>query len=277
MNSSFRRLIRFKDENGDIQYGDAVSDVALVGQKVIVYLGQVPWDLKPTQLERVVSEVLCPLPYTPIIYGIGLNYKTHITEAGFPTPEYPTVFTKPPDALNGPFSDVNVPEECLNIDYEGELCAIIGEDCRDIHKDDDPLNYVLGYTCGNDVSSRYWQMSQRSGQQHGYAKSFDGFAPLGPVLVSPSAIPDVSKLTLVTRVNGEERQRASIGDMLFSVGDIIRHLSRGTTLRAGTVIMTGTPSGVAFSSDPLVWLKNGDEVEVEISELGTLRNRHIFK
>lgn len=221
--------------------------------------------------------MLSPLSRAPIIYGIGLNYKTHISEAGFPTPKYPTVFKKPPDALAGPLDDVNIHPECTNMDYEGELAVIIGQDCKNVASSKDALNYILGYAVANDVSSRYWQLPEISGQQHGYAKSFDGFAPLGPVVVSPAALGDVNQLVLVTKVNGEERQRAQLDDLLFNVGDIIVHLSRGATLRAGTVILTGTPGGVAAFMKPPAWLKDGDIVQVSISEIGSITNRLVFE
>jgi 2-keto-4-pentenoate hydratase/2-oxohepta-3-ene-1,7-dioic acid hydratase in catechol pathway len=151
--------------------------------------------------------------------------------------------------------------------------VIIGKEAKDLTPEDNPLDYVLGYTVGNDVSSRYWQMPDRSGGQHGYAKSFDKFAPIGPVLVSTKDIPDPSLLTLTTKVNGELRQETKTDDLIFDIPTIIRHLSRGTTLRKNTVIMTGTPSGVAAFMKPPAWLKDGDIVEVEISGIGIIRNK----
>ncbi|ETS87777.1 hypothetical protein PFICI_01605 [Pestalotiopsis fici W106-1] len=277
MANKFQRLIRFEDTEGRVLYGEAPSSEELAGQEVPVYSGHDPWNLEATETVAKVAKVLCPLLRVPIIYGIGLNYKTHILEAGFPTPKHPTVFTKPPDALNGPFEDVRVHPDCTNMDYEGELAVIIGEDCKNTTSSENALNHVLGYAVANDVSSRYWQLPEISGQQHGYAKSFDGFAPLGPVIVSPTVLSDVDHLTLVTKVNGEERQRARLDVLLFSVGDLIVHLSRGTTLRAGTVILTGTPGGVAAFMKPPAWLRDGHTVEVSISNIGTIKNRMIFE
>lgn len=218
--------------------------------------------------------MLCPLPSTPIIYGVGLNYKAHIAEAGFPTPKFPTIFTNPADALNGPFSNIPVNPECLQLDYEGELGVVLGQDVINATPTT-AIDYVLGYTVVNDVSSRHWQMPEQSGQQHGYAKSFDGFTPVGPLILSASRA-DPAQMRIVTRVNGEERQNSPISDLLFKVGDIIAHLSRGTTLRAGTVIMTGTPGGVAAFMKPAAWLRDGDVVEVTVSGIGTIRNRVSF-
>ena len=139
------------------------------------------------------------------------------------------------------------------------------------------MDYVLGYSVGNDISSRYWQDKTRSSGQHGYGKSMDRFAPVGPLLVSTSAIPDPSALSLTTHVNGELRQRSGTDNMIFDVLAIIRHLSRGTTLRPGTVIMTGTPDGVAAFMKPSPWLRDGDVVEIEITGIGKIRNKMVFE
>lgn len=235
-------------------------------------------------------QVLCPLAETPIIYGVGLNYRKHIAEGpkeqegkASPAPKYPSIFTKPPDALNGPFAPVHISAACADsMDYEGELVVVLGRDCKDITTCSDALDAILGYAVGNDVSCRQWQHPAISGGQHGYAKSFDGFAPLGPVLVASAAVPvDAGSgrvdLELVTRVNGQERQRGRTGDMIFDVAETIVHLSRGTTLRRGTVIMTGTPEGVALWMEPQGWIVDGDEVEVSIEGLGSIKNKYVFK
>ena len=192
-------------------------------------------------------------------------------------PSQPVVFTKPPDALAGPFDDLHIhPEVQSQLDYEGELTIVIGKDAKNV-KAKDALNYVLGFTAGNDVSARDYQLpASVSGGQFGYAKSFDDFAPVGPCITATAVIGDPQTLNYVTRVNGEVRQQTSTDDMIWSVGQIIEHLSRGTTLRAGTCIMTGTPSGVAFFMDPRVFLKDGDVVEVEIEKIGTIRNKIVF-
>ncbi|KAF5230910.1 hypothetical protein FANTH_13641 [Fusarium anthophilum] len=274
MKVAFKRLLRFKSPDGRILYGEApAGDIYPRASLVVpVYEGINPWDLKVTEATAEVAEVLCPLAYTPIIYGIGLNYKTHIAEAKWPTPPYPTVFMKPPGALNGPLSYITVDPQCRQIDYEGELVVIIGKDCKNASSPAEALDAVLGYTVGNDVSSRDWQVPEVSGNQHGYAKSFDGFAPIGPLIVSTDLVPDIGKLRLQTLVNGEVRQSAQLDDLLFGVAEIIMHLSRATTLKAGTAIMTGTPGGVAAFMKPQAWLKNGDVVEVVITEIGTIRN-----
>jgi 2-keto-4-pentenoate hydratase/2-oxohepta-3-ene-1,7-dioic acid hydratase in catechol pathway len=202
-------------------------------------------------------------------------------------------------ALAGPYEDIPIDKDAKFLDYEVstviysdqrelaqlyvlihlfqcELSVIIGKDCKNLSDSDDPFDYVLGYTVGNDVSARFWQAPAQSGGQHAYAKSFDKFAPLGPVLVSTSVIPDPAKLTLKTWVNGEERQSSGIDDLIFDVPALIRFLSKGRTLEKGTVIMTGTPSGVAAFMKPPVWLADGDVVEMEIAGIGRIKNNMVF-
>jgi transcription initiation factor TFIIH subunit 2 len=141
----------------------------------------------------------------------------------------------------------------------------------------DALKYVLGYTLGNDLTCRYYQIPENSGGQFGYAKSFDGFAPIGPGIVTPETIPDPQQLNYTTKVNGQVRQSTATSDMIWSVAKIIAHLSRATTLRPGTVIMTGTPSGVGYFMEPKGFLKDGDVVRVECDELGILSNKMVFE
>ena len=165
-----------------------------------------------------------------------------------------------------------MPQICKSVDYENELCVVIGKDGKDI-SEDKALEHVLGYTVGNDVSSRDWQKAEAGGGQFCYAKSFDTFLPLGPQLVSAAEIPDPSTLKVHTKLNGESVQQGETSDLIFSVPRLIAFLSQGTTLHAGTMIMTGTPPGVmSFRKDPPEFLKAGDVVECSISSIGTLRN-----
>lgn len=277
--ADFKRLIRFQDSDGAVRYGEAEDGVDLVGQRVSVYSGTDPWALQMTGETAEVVKVLCPLRSSPIIYGVGLNYKHHIQEAGFPLPKFPTVFTKPSDALAGPFEEITVNTGCLEMDYEGELCIVIGRDMKNFSEGDNPLEYVLGYTVGNDLSSRYWQTPERSGHQHGMAKSFDKFAPIGPAIISPrhlalkdNTMDGIPDLLLCTQVNGEVRQRARTSDLVFGLTDIFTFLSRGRTIRAGTLIMTGTPGGVGAFMKPPAWLESGDIVEVRIEHIGVIQN-----
>lgn len=168
MSPNFQRLVRFRDSQGQVQYGEVDRSKQLVGTQVPIYAGNTPWDLRPTTHTAEVVEVLCPLPSVPIIYGIGMNYKGHIEETKFPVSRHPVIFTKPPDALAGPYDAIPVDSCCTNLDYEGELCVVIGADCKNFIKGThDPLDYVLGYSVGNDISSRFWQEPPQSGNQHG--------------------------------------------------------------------------------------------------------------
>lgn len=156
------------------------------------------------------------------------------------------------------------------LDYEGELTIVISRDVKDV-AEVDALDYVLGYTAGNDVSARNFQVPEASGGQFRYAKSFDKFAPIGHTIVSPFEIPDPQTLHLTTRVNGVIKQETNTSDMLWTVRQIISHLSRGTTIRKGTLIMTGTPSGVGYFQKE--FLKDGDVVEVAIDGVVATKNR----
>lgn len=140
------------------------------------------------------------------------------------------------------------------------------------------MSCVLGYTAGNDVSSRYWQMPERCGRQHGPSKSFDKFAPIGPTILSPDIVhQSPNGLAIKTYVNGQLRQDARTDDLIFTVAKVICHISRGATVRKGTVIMTGTPGGVAAFMKPPQWLKDGDMVRVEIEKIGSLNNKMSFE
>lgn len=192
--------------------------------------------------------------------------------------KHPVIFAKPPDALAGPEDVIQInPEAQSQLDYEGELGIVIGRDAKNV-SEACALDYVLGYTNSNDVSARNFQLpADVSGGQFSFAKSFDGFAPIGPVIASPLAVPDPQALNMTTKVNGEVRQTTSTEDMIWSVKQIIAFASKGTTLRKGTVIMTGTPSGVGLFMEPKTFLKSGDVVEIEIDQLGVLRNTMQFQ
>jgi len=275
---SFKTLVRYANANGVISYGD-LGNVTTTGDlkdvDVAVLDGDIESGFKRSEKTEKIHKLLCPLPQAPIVC-IGLNYQQHATEANLKVPPYPVVFTKPQDALTGPFDNVSIhPDAQSMLDYEGELTVVIGKDAKNVSAAN-ALNYVLGYTCGNDVSARNFQLPDTSGGQFCYAKSFDGFAPVGPYIISPQLIPDPQKLHYTTKVNGEVRQETETSDMIWTVAQIIEHLSRGTTLRKGTVIMTGTPSGVGLFMEPKGFLKDGDVVEVAIDGIGALRNKMVF-
>jgi 2-keto-4-pentenoate hydratase/2-oxohepta-3-ene-1,7-dioic acid hydratase in catechol pathway len=215
----------------------------------------------------------------PLILGIGLNYAEHAREQGKGLPERPVVFIKAPFAAALHGEDIVIPRICQDrpqVDYEAELGVVVGRrrdghPVRDVSRDE-ALSCVWGYVCANDVSARWWQ-KEGSGGQFCRGKSFDTFCPLGPHVAAPVEVGDPNSLRILCRVNGEVVQEASTRDMIFDVATLIAELSRGMTLPPGTVILTGTPSGVGMSRNPARFLRSGDEVEVEIERVGLIRNR----
>ncbi|KAF2845801.1 fumarylacetoacetate hydrolase family protein [Plenodomus tracheiphilus IPT5] len=271
--ATFTKLVRYK-QGSQIYHGDLLDSSA--GRYRVARLEKTPTGaFKQVGQEDVVEKLLCPLEWTPIFQCVGLNYRKHATEANLTVPKYPVIFTKPGDALAGPFDAIQIHSDAQEkLDYEGELCVIIGQDAKNV-PEADALNYVLGYSIGNDVSARHYQLPDVSGGQFCYAKSFDQFAPLGPAIWSSSVVKDPQALSYKTKVNGEVVQETSTNDMIWSVQQIVQHLSRGTTLRKGTVIMTGTPSGVGFFRNK--FLGHGDIVEVELDGLGSIANSMQFE
>jgi 2,4-didehydro-3-deoxy-L-rhamnonate hydrolase len=200
--------------------------------------------------------------------AIGLNYGKHAAETGAEPPKEPIVFNKAITSLQGPNDDVKWPEGSTQMDWEVELGVIIGTTARSVPKDK-ALSYVAGYCLANDVSERHWQIHR--GGQWVKGKSFDTFGPIGPVLVTADEIPDPQKLPVSLKVNGVVRQNSSTSDMIFSVAEIVAHLSLFMTLLPGDVIVTGTPEGVGLGMKPPVFLKRGDVMELEGGILGSQR------
>jgi 2-keto-4-pentenoate hydratase/2-oxohepta-3-ene-1,7-dioic acid hydratase in catechol pathway len=195
-----------------------------------------------------------------------------------PIPKYPVLFYKPCTSASGPLDPIPVPlmaQEAEGVDYECELVAVIGKEARDV-PESDALSYVLGYAVGNDISHRDWQIVRGSGQW-ALGKGFDGWAPFGPGIVSTDLIPDPQNLRISTKVNGREMQGSRTSDMIFGVARTVSFLSRGTTLKPGDLIFTGTPQGVGMGRTPKVWLKDGDVVEVGLEGVGTCVNKVEFE
>jgi 2-keto-4-pentenoate hydratase/2-oxohepta-3-ene-1,7-dioic acid hydratase in catechol pathway len=209
----------------------------------------------------------------PAILGIGRNYADHAAEMRGDVPSRPVVFMKNPAAVIGDGEPIVIPPACVEtgeqVDYEGELAVIIGRDARDV-AEADALACVGAYAVANDVSARWWQ-KEGAGGQFVRGKSFDTFCPLGPP-VAAADVGDPQTLRLVTTLNGETVQDASTGDMIFPVATLVAELSRGLTLLAGTVILTGTPAGVGAARTPPRFLRAGDVVEVTVDRVGSLRN-----
>jgi len=200
--------------------------------------------------------------------AIGLNYRKHAEEAGMQIPTDPVVFNKAITCIQGPNDDVVWPERSEKMDWEVELAVVIGTKAQRVSRDD-ALEHVAGYCLANDVSERQWQ-ANRSGQWV-KGKSFDTFGPLGPWLVTTDELPDPQNVPLSLKVNGIERQRSNTNDMIFSVAEIVSHLSQFMTLLPGDVIVTGTPSGVGLGMKPQLFLRRGDVMELEGGVLGSQR------
>jgi 2-keto-4-pentenoate hydratase/2-oxohepta-3-ene-1,7-dioic acid hydratase in catechol pathway len=206
------------------------------------------------------------------IYCIGLNYRQHAAESGSTPPERPVVFMKSPSAVQDPGGPILLPTHLAStkVDYECELAVIVGKTCKNVSRGD-ALDYVLGYTCANDVSARDWQ-SQWGGGQWCRGKTFDTFCPLGPRIVTADEIMHPNQLAIRTILNDETMQDWNTNDMVFDVPALIEFLSGSTTLLPGTVILTGTPHGVGFARQPPRFLQPGDWVTVDIEGIGQLTN-----
>merc|ERR1712113_177902 len=182
----------------------------------------------------------------------------------------PVLFTKNIATLQHPFDPIEMPRIETKCDWEVELAIVIGKRCKDV-SEEDALKYVLGYTVANDVSGREWQL-EKGGGQWCFGKSFDTFTPLGPVLSTPTAIPDPQVLRLSCTVDGTVYQDSDTSDMVFSCAKIISFLSQDTTLLPGTVILTGTPFGVGLGLTPPKFLEGGESITVEVEKIGKLTN-----
>jgi 2,4-diketo-3-deoxy-L-fuconate hydrolase len=201
------------------------------------------------------------------IIGIGLNYEDHAAETGADIPEKP--IAKYPNTVIGPGETIRIPPITDQADYEAELAVIIGRAARNV-PESEALDYVFGYANANDVSSRDLQFSE--GGQWTRSKSIDTFCPLGPFIATKDEIEDPQNLSIRCVLNGEVMQDGTTSKMIFSVAELVSFLSQGMTLFPGDIIVTGTPPGVGSARDPQVWLKDGDEVTIEIEGLGSLTN-----
>ncbi|MEK7716097.1 MAG: fumarylacetoacetate hydrolase family protein [candidate division NC10 bacterium] len=216
----------------------------------------------------------CPLAGIGKIVCIGLNYTDHAQEVGQPLPKEPLLFIKATSAINGPHDAIVQPQEAGKLDYEVELGAVIGRDARNV-SEADALRHVAGYCIVNDVSERAFQLEHGGTTTKG--KSADTFAPIGPWLVTVDEVPDPQALEVWTTVNGESRQRGKTANMIFTVRQLVAYVSRFMALRAGDVVSTGTPGGVAHAMKPPRYLQPGDVVEMGITGLGTQKNRVVSR
>jgi len=260
-----------------VAVGGAVADAsATLGDRyvdldAIVHAGAFAelYDASATAETFAIEDVRLLPPVTgPRIFCIGINYRSHREEMGRDASDHPTVFVRFPSSLVGHASPLLRPLASDRFDYEGELAVVIGKPGRRIPREH-ALEHVGGYSCFNDGSVRDYQ---RHASQFTPGKNFDRSGSFGPWLVTADEVDDPSTLSLTTRLNGEVMQHSTTDLLIFDVPEIISYLSEFTELRPGDVIATGTPGGVGVARDPAVFMQPGDTIEVEISDVGLLRN-----
>ena len=225
-------------------------------------------DIDRVSISRKKVKLLAPLLFPPKILCLGWNYIDHTAETKTQVPAEPVVFMKPHTAIIGPGEKIIKRPFVKELDYEGELAIVIGKRAKDV-SESEALDYIFGYTIFNDVSARDFQFKDK---QWTRGKGFDTFAPIGPCIVTRDELPNTINVGIRTWINGEQRQNGSTKDMVFNICQIIYHLSRVMTLEPCDVIATGTPSGVGMAMNPQVWLKHGDNIRIEIENIGTLEN-----
>jgi 2-keto-4-pentenoate hydratase/2-oxohepta-3-ene-1,7-dioic acid hydratase in catechol pathway len=229
-----------------------------------------------SSLNKLTSQKIEVQKYLPpvvprAIICVAASYRKHIEESNLNEQPDPVIFMKNPAAATGHKCPVILPDICDDeVDYEGELAVVLKKDCRNAGERQ-AAESILGYTIANDVSARKWQF-ERGGGQWVRGKSFDTFAPLGPWLVTPDEIGDPDNLEIKTTLNGEVVQHSNTKYMIRNVFELISFLSQGTTLSAGTIILTGTPEGVGWFRTPKLLLEPGCKISIEIEKIGTLTN-----
>ncbi|CAJ2511997.1 Uu.00g076220.m01.CDS01 [Anthostomella pinea] len=279
--AQFTRLIRFESDNGKSYIADLGKEILeppSAGSSITAFKSFDDLVSKAGPETVTLQKLLAPLPRDDLpIYCVGLNYKTHALEASLQVTKTPPLWTKPAATLANPGQDILMNDHCATSfpDYEGELVFVTSRTCKDL-TESEAADAILGYTIGNDLSCRLFQLPTQGGGQFFYAKAFDNFAPIGPTLVSKDEFSMSKKLTL--RVNGEIRQEADFEkDMVFSPAKVLSFMSQGTTIPAYTAVMSGTPAGVGAFMKPKQFLKNGDVVEVVLPGVGELRNKIVFQ
>ncbi|MFD3744014.1 fumarylacetoacetate hydrolase family protein [Nocardia sp. NPDC058633] len=219
---------------------------------------------------RVEIDAVRLLPVVPNpskVFCVGLNYREHVTETKRELPTYPVLFPKFADSLIGAYDDIVLPPESTQVDYEGELAVIIGRPGRRI-AEADAGEHILGYSTANDITMRDFQYKTHQWMQ---GKAWQASTPLGPSLVTPAEV-DLSTAGIRTVLNGEKVQESDLSMLIFSIPRLIAEISTFTTLAPGDVILTGTPGGVGYRRDPQLFLRDGDQVSVEIDGVGVVRN-----
>ncbi|MEX0323901.1 MAG: fumarylacetoacetate hydrolase family protein [Puniceicoccaceae bacterium] len=260
------KIVRTRNESGCIVYAKEVA-----ADEALLIEGDIFGDYEVTGQRIPIRQRLAPI-HASLVIGIAQNYREHALEMGSPLPEHPVFFIKMPHCVIAAGEPVQLPRSLRSnkVDFEAELAVVIGKTCRNATIEN-ALDHVLGYTAANDVSARDWQ-KEWGGGQFCRGKGFDTFCPLGPHLVTREDIPDPGKLPIRGYLNGDLMQDGHTSDLIFSIPELIRFLSGSTTLPAGTVILTGTPSGVGAARKPPRFLQPDDKYSVEIEGIGALTN-----
>ncbi len=249
-----------------VQHGNDISYATVEQDTVSLIKGDIFGQYKQTDTQIPLDEVTLLSPVQPRqIVAIGLNYRQHALETKKPLPDHPLVFLKGVNALTGPNMPIVLPAMAPdNVDYEAELAIVMGKECKNV-SEARVSAYILGYTCGIDVSARDCQL--KLDRQWARGKSFDTFAPLGPWIVTGI---DGDNLDISLKLNDTVMQDSNTSDLIFSCTYLVSYLSQCMTLYPGSIIMTGTPSGVGAARKPQVFLREGDRVDVTIEQIGTL-------
>jgi 2-keto-4-pentenoate hydratase/2-oxohepta-3-ene-1,7-dioic acid hydratase in catechol pathway len=260
------KIVRFLDSDKQIKYGSLQADNTAFEISGDIF-GKFSVGAKPVKIGKLLA------PVEPMVFlCIGLNYRRHAEECKATLPQFPVLFMKTAAAVQNPGDPIEVPRHLRSdqVDYECELALVISRKCKNVSRDK-ALDYVLGYTCANDVSARDWQ-GKWGGSQWCRGKTFDTFAPIGPCLVTTDEIPNPNALRIKLDINGEVLQDWSTDDMIFDVPRLIEFLSGSTTLLPGMVILTGTPQGIGAARNPQRFMNAGDVVTVTIEKIGALTN-----
>ena len=280
------RLVSFKNRNEDPRVGVVVEDRVLpvdssafpdmnsflaAGRAALSDAAALAHGQVKAQATYPLSEVrlLAPVNRPGKIIAVGLNYRDHAIETKQEIPISPVIFAKFPSSINGPDSDVVIPGDDPQVDYEAELGVVIGRTAKTV-SETAALEYVAGYMPLNDVSARRWQFADK---QWVRGKSCDTFCPTGPWLTTVDEVPNPHALSIRMRVNGKTVQNSNTSNLIFRIPTLIQFISAAITLEPGDIIATGTPDGVGVFRNPPVFLQRGDVMEVDIERLGILRNR----
>jgi 2-keto-4-pentenoate hydratase/2-oxohepta-3-ene-1,7-dioic acid hydratase in catechol pathway len=218
------------------------------------------------------ADLLAPVPRPPQVFAVGLNYRDHAEEAGLELPDSPMVFTKFPASVTGPFATITLPGG--SVDFEAELVAVIGREASHV-SEADAWSHIAGLTCGQDLSERELQLSGPTPAQYNLGKSFTGFAPIGPYLVTPDDFTDPDDVEIECSLSGELMQKNHTANLIFSIPQIVAYLSSILTLWPGDLVFTGTPSGIGWTREPRRLITEDDELVTTMAGIGSMRHNFV--